>query len=138
VRRGEIGPSNNDPPRYLDTSFLIRALLNGTPESAALDLWITSGEAVEISSVAWAEFLCGPVADEAVAAARQALGAPTPFTADDATFTANLFNATGRRRGSLPDCMIAAVARRIGATIATSNAEDFRRFEPLGIVLAKP
>jgi predicted nucleic acid-binding protein len=45
---------------HLDTSFLIRALLDGTSESAALEHWIGSGENIGISSVAWCEFLCGP------------------------------------------------------------------------------
>jgi predicted nucleic acid-binding protein len=54
---------------HLDTSFLIRALLDGTPESLALDQWIRAGEAIGISGVAWCEFICGPVEPAAIALA---------------------------------------------------------------------
>ena len=46
---------------HLDTSFLIRALIPGTPEEAKLRMWVGKGEALVMSSVAWAEFLCGPL-----------------------------------------------------------------------------
>jgi predicted nucleic acid-binding protein len=123
---------------HLDTSFLIRALVAGTPQSAALDRWIRDGEAVGISSIAWCEFLCGPVEAAAATFALLTLGPPTPFVVEDSAFAASLFNAAGRRRGSLPDCMIAAVAVRVAAQVATANIEDFRRFEPHGVVLANP
>lgn len=38
--------------------------------------------------------------------------------------------------GSLPDCMIAATALVDGASIATVNVTDFRRFEEFGLELA--
>jgi len=120
---------------HLDTSFLIRSLLPGTPQGEALDRWIASGDAVGISSVAWCEFMCGPVAADGIAFALTLLGSPVPFLPDDAAVAATLFNESGRRRGSLPDCMIAAVARRAGVALATCNPDDFRRFAPPGIVL---
>ena len=49
---------------YLDTSFLIRALIRGTPEDRTLRLWLAAGRSVRISSIVWAEFLCGPLSSE--------------------------------------------------------------------------
>ena len=48
----------------------------------------------------------------------------------------DLFNLTGRRSRSLPDCLIAATAMRDGAPLATLNAEDFAPMVRLGLVLA--
>jgi predicted nucleic acid-binding protein len=121
---------------HLDTSFLIRALVPNSPEDLRLRGWIAADQEVGISSVAWAQFLCGPVAREARELAGKLLGEPAAFVAEDAASAARLFNASGRRRGSLADCMIAAVAIRLGAPLATSDSIDFRRLAPEGLKLA--
>jgi predicted nucleic acid-binding protein len=54
----------------------------------------------------------------------------------DAGASARLFNLTGRRRGSLNDCMIAAIALRVDASVATTDVADFRRFEAAGLQIA--
>lgn len=89
-----------------------------------------------MSSVAWAEFLCGPVTDWVAEETAELLGEPIRFDGIDATLAAQLFNATGRRRGTMIDCMIAAIAIRANATLATGNISDFRRFAPLGLTIA--
>jgi len=118
---------------HLDTSFLIRALTRGSPEDRRLRAWLQEATTVGISAVPWAEFLCGPVDAEDVALAARIVGDPVEFTAEDSSGTARLFTLAGRRRGSLTDCMIAAVALRVGASMATTNPGDFRRFEAAGL-----
>jgi predicted nucleic acid-binding protein len=88
-----------------------------------------------MSSVAWAEFLCGPISDDDRRRARIVIGTPLPLVDADAARAATLFNASGRRRGTLPDCLIAATALEANATLATSNRGDFRRFTSLGLAL---
>jgi predicted nucleic acid-binding protein len=120
----------------LDTSFLIRALVRGSPESAKLRVWFRERESVIMAAPAWTEFLCGPVSGSPVDIARQLVGDPLPFSSDEAEQAALLFNETGRRRGSLIDCMIAATAIVAGDSLATVNLADFRRFEPFGLAIA--
>ncbi len=121
---------------HLDTSFLIRALVPRSAADRALRGWILRGERLAISAIAWAEFRCGPLAHDDERFARALLGEPVSFTAEDATRAAECFTLAGRRRGTLADCMIAAVAMREGAMLATMNPADFRRLETAGLVLA--
>ena len=46
---------------HLDTSFLIRALVAGSPQDVALRGWLQSGLPIGASVIAWTEFLCGPL-----------------------------------------------------------------------------
>jgi predicted nucleic acid-binding protein len=121
----------------LDTSFLILAMRAGSPEATAIRKWLRNRQAVTISAPAWAEFHCGPVSEPIIAMAAQLLGDPLPFTGAEAALAGRLFNEAGRRRGSLMDCMIAATAIEAGDELATSNPIDFRRFEKLGLSLAR-
>lgn len=121
---------------HLDTSFLIRALLADTAEDTALRRWVRDGEDIGISAVAWSEFLCGPLPAELRELAEQIRDEPAPLGISEAVRAALLFNESGRRRGSLVDCFIAATALEAGALLATSNRADFRKLEPLGLKLA--
>jgi predicted nucleic acid-binding protein len=104
-------------------------------EDRALRRWLLRGERLGISAIAWAEFQCGPLAPSQNKFAVALLGAPIAFTADDAVRAAELFRIGGRRRGTLADCMIAAVALRSSAALATSNAVDFERLEGEGLTV---
>src|SRR5216683_8012902 len=110
---------------HLDTNFLIHALVPSSAAEAKLQTWKKDGEALAISSIAWSEFLCGPLTQNDETLAQMLFPAPEPFLASDANKAAELFNATGRRSRSLADCQIAAVAPRCDARLATVNASDF-------------
>jgi len=121
---------------HLDTSFLILALARGSREDQRLRAWLRTGEELGMSAIGWAEFLCGPVDSPALELAGRIVGEPVAFTAADAVLAARLFDDTGRRRGSLADCMIAATAIQAGASLATANSRDFARFAGAGLALA--
>jgi predicted nucleic acid-binding protein len=118
---------------HLDTSFLIRALVRGSAEDQRLRDWLRKGEPLGMSAIAWAEFLCGPVKVAQLQLVGLIVSQRTPFAEDDAVLAARLFNDSGRRRGSLADCMIAAAAIRERAPLATDNPSDFRRFHSAGL-----
>ena len=121
---------------HLDTSFLIRALVLGSPEDRKLRGWIGEGKTLGMSAVAWAELLCGPLARSEMEWAAEIVGQRHDFTPEHAVLAARLFNESGRRRGSLIDCMIAATALADGAPIATANDADFLRFKDSGLTMA--
>jgi len=118
---------------HLDTSFLIRALVRGTPEDTLFREWLLTGESLSMSAIAWAEFLCGPVENVDAKLAAELIGERTAFTEDQAATAARLFNESGRRRGSLVDCMIAAAALSDHAPLATANAADFAKLKRSGV-----
>jgi predicted nucleic acid-binding protein len=121
---------------HLDTNFLIQALVPNSAAEAKLQTWKKDGEALAISSIAWSEFLCGPLTQNDETLAQMLFPAPEPFLASDSHKAAELFKATGRRSRSLADCQIAAVALRCGARLATGNASDFTPFQTHGLTLA--
>ena len=120
---------------HLDTNFFIDSLVAGSPQEAKLVGLLASGETVEINSVAWGEFFWGPLSASADAAARLMLPNAESFGRADAEQAARLFNLTGRRSKSYADCRIAAVALRVGASLATSNRADFTPMAPHGLRL---
>lgn len=61
---------------HLDTNFLIRALVPGTPQDVQLENWITSNEPMGIDAIVWAEFLCGPLTPEQLTSTQSLPDAP--------------------------------------------------------------
>jgi len=120
----------------LDTNFLIDALVPGSVQEAQLVGWLIAGETLGISTVAWGEFLCGPLSPAAEAFARRLFPNAVALERADAEKAAELFNQTGRRSKSYSDCCIAAVAIRSQASLATSNLADFSPMVIHGLVLA--
>ena len=121
---------------HLDTSFLIPTLMPDTQQDRQVRNWISQGETIVISAVAWTEFLCGPLSPRDLSAALRIVEQYLEFTTEHAIIAARLFNATGRRRRMMVDCMIAATAIAGGALLATANASDFGRFTEHGLLLA--
>ena len=121
---------------HLDTNFLIAATVADSPAHQKLRAWAASGEEFRVSTIAWAEYLCGPLDTSAETIARSLFPNPEPFLAADATLAASLFNQTGRRSRSLADAMIAAVAIRCHAKLATINTADFQPFVAHSLQLA--
>lgn len=122
---------------HFDTNFLIQTTIAGSPAHLQFREWASTPETFGVSSVAWAEFLCGPLDAAAEGIARQIFSNPEPFIHADAVLAANLFNLTGRRSRTLADCMIAAVAIRCSAKLATINSVDFQPLIQHGLIMAE-
>src|SRR5665213_485680 len=121
---------------HFDTNFLIQTAVAGSAAHERFRAWASARENPNVSCIARAEFLCGPLDATAEAIARQIFPNPKPLLPIDAALAAKLFNQTGRRSRSLAACMIAAVAIRCGAKLATINAADFQPFVEYGLALA--
>jgi predicted nucleic acid-binding protein len=121
----------------LDTNYLIRGLVTGTTEAGSLNTWLAEGEDLCTSSIAWYEFVSGPVDEEGIDLIREVIqGRILPFVADTATEAARLFNASGRVRRLRVDAMIAATAIIASAALSTANVADFKSFTTEGLRLA--
>jgi predicted nucleic acid-binding protein len=121
---------------FLDTNYLIANGRAGSPAALQIDQWVIQGEPIYASAVAWAEYLCGPLQPAEEQACRALLHGILPLDDTVASFGAGLFNATGRRSRSLPDCLIAAAAILARQPLATLDPSDFEPFTPFGLTLA--
>jgi predicted nucleic acid-binding protein len=82
-----------------------------SPQAIEVDDWLAAEESLATSAIAWTEFLNGPVTPLEVSRADAVLQSRiVPFGQSEAVLAAELFNKTGRRRGSRFDCLIAATA----------------------------
>ena len=124
------------PSIHFDTNYLIAYAGDASADVVVnLEHWIVEDRKFYCSSMAWAEFLCGPVLPEEIAAMQSLLHGVLPVTVELAAEGARLFRETGRRSRSLPDCIIAASAIASKAPLATLNLSDFTPFLPHGLEL---
>lgn len=122
---------------HLDTNVLVFGLQADHAMHERVAGWRRGGIALAVSGMAWAEFLCGPVSAQAIDIWDRILdGAIEPVDRAVAERAAILFNHSGRRARSLPDCVIAATAVLHGARLATLNRGDFAPFRGDGLELA--
>ncbi len=122
---------------HLDANFLVEIAAGRRPQVRQTEQWLRDEVAIQVSAVAWSEFLCGPLLEPELSNALAVISRIDPFTDDHAVLAAELFNLTGRRSRSHVDCMIAAHAIRLGVPLATLNERDFRALEKFGLSLAK-
>ncbi len=122
---------------HLDTNYLIGLLVAGSASAADVDKWLAADLPLAVSAVAWSEFLNGPVTQVEIDRVGAVIQSRViPFGPAEAALAADLFNKTGRRRGSRFDCFIAAAAITAQAELATVNQSDFKAFVPHGLKLA--
>ena len=121
---------------HLDTNYLIGLAVRGSTPAAHVDQWLAGGVTLGASALAWTEFLNGPVSANEIVLVETVIGGNVvSFDKATATLAAQLFNQTGRRRGSRFDCLIAATAIAAIAEFATENQKDFAPFVAHGLKL---
>ena len=122
---------------HLDTNYVIGLVTSPFALKDQVLAWFKAGEKFSVSAIAWSEFLNGPITHREVEDARGIIeGRIRAFDLREAEMAANLFNRTGRRRGTQTDCFIAATALCAGASFATLNRKDFTPFVAAGLRLA--
>ena len=125
------------PILHLDTHILVFGLRPGHEARTLIAAAVSRHHRLGVSAMAWAEFRCGPLDPESADAwAALLAGQVIPVDQAIADLAAALFNRTGRRSRSLPDCLIAATAMARGARLATLNRADFQPLLRYGLELA--
>lgn len=126
----------NKPLIHLDTNILIDLVTAGCPHLGPIRRWLSEGERLAASAIAWSEFCNGPHTkrqkDAVFAVLEQRV---VDFSWQMGEQASRLFHYTGRKRGSHADCMIAAAAMQAGAVLATRNVKGFEKFVSLGLML---
>ena len=102
----------------------------------AIRIAATGGEPGESAPLGTLDRLQASLRERQMEWAAEIVGQRLDFTAEHAALAARLFNESGRRRGSLIDCMIAATALAAAASLATANDADFLRFKDSGLTMA--
>ena len=119
----------------LDTNYLIRALIPGTPDAKRVEAWVASGESIILPTVAWYEFLCGCTDEEEQLAIVLLTGGLHPFGDKEARIAARSFRSVKTPRHLRVDTMIAGTAIAANARLATNNRADFKPFVAHGLQL---
>ena len=122
---------------HLDTNYIVGLVTPRSPLEPQILAWMNAGEKFAASSIAWSEFLTGPVtAGEISDASRILDNRIVGFGAAEAQRAADIFNLTGRKRPTRTDCFIAATAMCARVRLATNNTKHFAVFVPHGLALA--
>ena len=120
----------------VDTTFMIDALHPGTRSNRVVSNWLLAEETVNVPALVWTELMIGDLPQPTRDELHSLFPSPEPLFAADATKAAELFVRTGKRPGTLRECLIAAVCLRVRARLATLAIQNFNHFESFGLVLA--
>ncbi|MDB2310937.1 PIN domain-containing protein [Opitutales bacterium] len=120
----------------LDTNALIALSDPHHKMFQAIEASLRRGARASTCSVAWHEYVGGPLLDKDQARALRVIESRMiALERRNAEMATELYNATGRRRGSTADCLIASVAIDTKAELMTLNTSDFKLFVPCGLLL---
>jgi len=121
---------------HLDTNVLILTFGESSKIRKELEIQLAKGYQLYISAFVWHEFVSGPVAEiqkqYAMSLVEERI---VPLDKEIAELGAQLYNSSGRKRGSHPDCLIAATAICSGGKLFTQNPNDFQSFLNSGLEL---
>ncbi|HMV43889.1 MAG TPA: PIN domain-containing protein [Leptospiraceae bacterium] len=121
---------------HLDTNFLIELHVIGSKSRSILKSLLKEKVELSISAITWHEFLCGPLDSEYQENILNLVEKRiVAVSADVAELGAILFNASGRKKGSKADCLIAATSIYSHAELLTWNLSDFKNFQQFGLLL---
>ncbi|NBB78026.1 MAG: PIN domain-containing protein [Verrucomicrobia bacterium] len=121
----------------LDTNALIALSDPNHRVFKLVEAELRSGGEASTCSVAWHEYVRGPLLKQDRARALRVIESRImDLGRRNAETAAELYNSTGRRRGSTADCLIASVAIDSNAEMVTCNLADFALFVPHGLRLA--
>ena len=122
----------------LDTNILIALSDPLHPAFSYVEHEIRRGAEAATCSVVWHEYIRGPLTAEDHRRVLRILESRVlPLDRACAEQAAELYNATGRRRGSTADCLIASVAIQQTCELLTLNIRDFELFIPMGLILSR-
>lgn len=86
-----------------------------------------------MSTLAWAELLCGLGEPAEEALARRIVREHIPVSLEEANEAARLFKLTGQRSGTLLDCVVAASAISADSPLATAEPQEFQDLRAHGL-----
>ena len=120
---------------HLDNDFLVRAISSPGPERERLFELADSNVELQMSSVAWYEFVRGPRTADQLAVARSFFSADgiVPLTEDFAERAAEVFRKLGSPRRRSADVAIGVTAVEMDARLLSGNAADFAAIPGLDV-----
>ncbi len=113
---------------HLDTDFLVFALSKAGPERQRLTVLSESDVEIQMSAIAWFEFLRGPRTPEQIVVARSLFfdDGVVSFAEETAEIAAEVFRSLGSPRRRAADIAIGVTAASMKAFLLTRSARDFR------------